>query len=274
MAAAADKAAAVGRAASARQAAEAKAASAAAVDAATATTDDAEEEIPTEISAAERRRIKREAKAKRKAKAKAADQFRKQFGDDAGSGSGSGSGAGEGSPRAAVYKGEMGAKQRRATHMQEKANPGFSIKGIASGLSGFSLSELVKSRRFVICSAIAACVILGAIFMYTPVKNYYCNVREYDRLTLEYQAYTERNEQLQADVNSLSTDDGVKARAHDQLGWVEKGEESGTVKGLELNESSNANDVVNANVTSESVKAPRTWYSPALDFIFGYTKGE
>ena len=258
MAAAAEQAQAVGRASSARQAQEA-----------TARDDADDEELPTEITAADRRKAKREAKAKRKAKAKAAEQFRRQFGDDAGASSG------EGGSRAAVYKGEMGAKQRQASRMQEKQSKGFSIDGIKGAVSGFSLSALLQSKRFVRGAVVAACVVIFAISLYGPLKNYYCNVREHDRLELEYQALSERNDQLQTEVDSLQTDEGVKARAHDQLGWVEKGEETANVSGLNLEDSTSSSDtVVTANINSDSVKAPRTWYSPVLDFVFGYAKGE
>ena len=223
-----------------------------------------DEEFSGEITAADRRAARRRAKSKQKAKAKAEQQFRRQFGDDAGASS-------EGGTRAAVYKGEMGAKQRRASRMQEKASPAMSIKG---AVSGFSLKGLLQSRRFVICSAVAVCLIAAGVFLYSPLKNYYCNVREHDRLALEYQAVTDRNDKLQSEVNSLQTDDGVKARAHEQLGWVEKGEESANVTGLNLEDSSSDGEVVVANVSSDSIKAPATWYSPLLDRVFGYEKGQ
>ena len=223
-----------------------------------------DEEFSGEITAADRRAARRRAKSKQKAKAKAEQQFRRQFGDDSGASS-------EGGTRAAVYKGEMGAKQRRASRMQEKASPAMSIRG---AVSGFSLKGLLQSRRFVICSAVAVCLIAAGVFLYSPLKNYYCNVREHDRLALEYQAVTDRNDKLQSEVNSLQTDDGVKARAHEQLGWVEKGEESANVTGLNLEDSSSDGEVVVANVSSDSIKAPATWYSPLLDRVFGYEKGQ
>ena len=216
-----------------------------------------------EISTAERREAKRRAKSKRKAKAKAAEQFRRQFGDDVPA-------SDSPSSRAAVYKGEMGAKQRRATRMQEKESKGFSVGGL---ISGFSPLALLSSKRFMISAVAVVCVCLGAFFLYGPAQSYYQQVREHDRLALEYQAVSERNEQLQSEVDSLQTDEGVRQRAHEQLGWVENGEESANVSGLDL-ESGSDSDVVIANVSSESIKAPKTWYSPVLDFVFGYSQGE
>ncbi len=217
----------------------------------------------TEITAADRREAKRRAKSKQKVKAKAAEQFRRQFGDDASS-------SDSASSRAAVYKGEMGAKQRRATRMQEKEAKGFSISGLASGIS---ISTLLSSKRFMVSAVAVICVFVCAIFLYGPAQKYYQNVREHDRLALEYQAVSERNEQLQSEVNSLQTDEGVRQRAHEQLGWVEKDEQSANVSGLNL-ESSSDSDVVIANVSSDSIKAPTTWYSPVLDAVFGYSQGE
>lgn len=225
--------------------------------------DDADE-LGGEITSADRREAKRNAKQKQKRKAKAAELFRRQFGDDIAASDAS-------SSRAALYKGEMGARQRRASRMQEAEPKGSSLRGLASG---FSLSSLLESKRIMFSTVAVVCVLLGVFFLYGPTQGYYKQVREHDRLALEYQAVAERNEQLQSEVNSLQTDDGVRQRAHEQLGWVENGEQSANVSGLDLESSSANSDVVIANVSSDSIKAPTTWYSPVLDAVFGYTQGE
>lgn len=202
---------------------------------------------------------RRRAKAKAKAKAKAERAYTKQFGSDAP--------ASEGGPRAAVYKGEMGASQRRAQRMQEgERTPSANRRKAA-----FSVSGLLRSRSFMVGAVVAACLVLSAVFLYPTAQQYYCSVRNHDKLAIEYAALAERNDALQTDVDALQTDAGVEQRAHEQLGWVKKGEESANVKGLDLDSSSDSSGVI-ANISSDSIQAPTTWYSPVLDVVFGYNK--
>lgn len=205
---------------------------------------------------------RRRAKAKAKAKAKAERAYTKQFGSD--------TPASESGPRAAVYKGEMGASQRRAQRMQEnEASPSANRR--KTGFSLASLSGLMQTRRFMVGAVVAACLVLSAVFLYPTAQQYYCSVRNHDKLAIEYAALAERNDALQTDVDALQTDAGVEQRAHEQLGWVKKGEETANVRGLDLDSSSDSSGFI-ANIASDSVQAPTTWYSPVLDVVFGYNK--
>ncbi len=208
-----------------------------------------------EITAADRREAKRRARVKEKA----GRAFDKQFGgqDQADAAGGS---------RAAVYKGEMGASARRAQRMQAEENP---AKARKSRRAGFSLSALLQSRQFLVSAIAAACVVVAVIWLYPTAQQYYCSVRNYDKLALEYEALADRNSTLQTDVDTLQTDSGVEQRAHDQLGWVKKGEETAYVSGLSSSSSDSSSNVV-ANISSDSVQAPTTWYSPVLDVVFAY----
>lgn len=213
----------------------------------------------------ENRRItaddRRRAKAKAKAKAKAERAYTKQFGSDAP--------ASEGGPRAAVYKGEMGASQRRAQRMQE-GEGAPSANRRKTGFSLASLSGLVQTRGFMVGAVVAACIVFSAVFLYPSAQQYYCSVRNHDKLAIEYAALADRNDALQTDVDALQTDAGVEQRAHDQLGWVKKGEESANVRGLDLDSSSDGGSGVVVNIASDSIQAPTTWYSPVLDVVFSY----
>ncbi|MFR1638904.1 MAG: FtsB family cell division protein [Eggerthellaceae bacterium] len=64
----------------------------------------------------------------------------------------------------------------------------------------------------------------------------YHALRERDQLAAEYAALEERNGALESDVSSLQTDAGIEDRAHEQFGWVKKGEETANVRGLDLDE--------------------------------------
>ena len=208
------------------------------------------------ITAADRRR----AKAKARAKVKAGRAFEKQFGGQAPES--------DDSPRAAVYKGRMGASQRRAQRMQaDEAAPSRNRR--RARFSKDALMGAMGSRTFMIGAAVAACLVMSTVFLYPTAQRYYCSVRDHDKLVIEYDALVDRNQELQSDVDSLQTDAGVEQRAHEQLGWVKKGEESANVRGLNLEETQQGSTIT-PNISSDSVQAPDTWYSPLLDLVFGY----
>ncbi len=113
-----------------------------------------------------------------------------------------------------------------------------------------------------------ACLVLSCLFLYPAAQQYYHASRENDRLQAEYAAIEQRNATIQSEVDSLKTDDGVKARAHEQFGWVEEGEQSAVVNGLDNEDEGEDTDFL-ANISSASVATPETWYSPVLDALFG-----
>lgn len=196
---------------------------------------------------------------RRRAKAKAGRAFEKQFGGQAPES--------DDSPRAAVYKGQMGASQRRAQRMQtDEAAPSRNRR---ARFSKDTLMGAMGSRTFMIGAAVAACLVMSTVFLYPTAQRYYCSVRDHDKLVIEYDALVDRNQELQSDVDSLQTDAGVEQRAHEQLGWVKKGEESANVRGLNLEETQQGSTIT-PNISSDSVQAPDTWYSPLLDLVFGY----
>ena len=129
--------------------------------------------------AAEERADRRRAKAKSKAKAKAERAYAKQFGSDVPSG--------EDGPRAAVYKGQMGASQRRAQRMQE-GEGAPSANRRKAGFSLASLSGIAQTRGFMVGAVVAACLVLSFMFLYGPAQQYYCSVRDHDKLAIEYAA--------------------------------------------------------------------------------------
>lgn len=99
-------------------------------------------------------------------------------------------------------------------------------KSPQAGFSLASLSGIAQTRGFMVGAVVAACLVLSFMFLYGPAQQYYCSVRDHDKLAIEYAALSDRNNALQTDVDSLQTDAGIEQRAHDQLGWVKQGEES------------------------------------------------
>ncbi|WP_180953002.1 FtsB family cell division protein [Eggerthella timonensis] len=215
------------------------------------------EEQPEE-DVEERRLTRKEQRKKARAKSKAERAFTKQFGGS------KPSDASQAGPRAAVYKGEMGAKHRQAARMQNAESAQASAK---RGFSLGSLASLKSSPKFIASAAVVVCLVLSCAFLYSPAQQYYHALRERDQLAAEYAALEERNGALESDVSSLQTDAGIEDRAHEQFGWVKKGEETANVRGLDLDEEEASS--FRANITPGSVEAPETWYSPFLDALFG-----
>ena len=190
----------------------------------------------------------RRAAAKRKAD--------KVFGAEGAAGASS-----EGGPRAALYKGEMGSSQRRASRMQDNA-PNSAEGAQPRRKKGFSFGPKMR-----VAAGVVACLALVCVFLYQPAQQYYQAMREHDALAAEYSALQSRGEALQDSVDSLSSDAGIEDLAHDQYGWVKKGEVSVSVSGVE--NSTDADSSIPPNVAADSVDPPDTWYSGILDPLFG-----
>ncbi len=173
-------------------------------------------------------------------------------------------------PRAAVYKGEMGASHKRASRMQQASSSEAKGKRARFPLAGgFSLSGLLSSRRAVVGIVTAACVVFTCAFLYQPAQQYYHAIRKEARLEAELAAVESRNAALGNEVASLQSESGVEQRARDEFGWVKEGETAVVVQGLGETSSSSGTSSTTGSIVPGSIKAPETWYSPICDFIFG-----
>lgn len=198
-------------------------------------------------------------KLKRKhAKDKADRKFARQYGGNGDAASG------EGGSRAAVYKGEMGSAHRRSSRMQNEESPSTSRR-TRGGDSQKPAARLVRKPWFIAAAVAAFCLVFTVSFLYPSAAQLYHSVRERDQLQAEYAAIEQRNDSIQASVDALSTDAGVEDRAHQEFGWVSKGENAVTVYGLDLDSDS----TFTASIVPGSIPAPETWYSKLLDPIFG-----
>lgn len=221
--------------------------------------DDSLEEEGSEQAEREPETLSRFEKLKRKyAKDKADRKFARQYG------SGGDAAPGEGGSRAAVYKGEMGSAHRRSSRMQNEESSSASRR-TRGGDSQKPASRLVRKPWFIATAVTAFCLVFTVSFLYPSAAQLYHSVRERDQLQAEYAAIEQRNDSIQATVDALSTDAGVEDRAHQEFGWVSKGEKAVTVYGLDLDDDS----TFTASIVPGSIPAPETWYSKLLDPIFG-----
>lgn len=210
------------------------------------------------------------ARAKRKARAKerAGRAYYRQY--EAGKAADAAAAAAQAGPRAAVYKGEMGASHRRSSRMQQTTSGSVSsARAVRSGLYGGEPSEKRSGMRtsLRVLIGIGAAVLFTAVMLYGPAQQYYSDMRERDRLAAEYEAVVERNEAIGKQVEALQTDDGIMDMARIELGWVKEGEHSVSVAGLSMPRATD----FRGNIVSEDIPFPHTWYSDILDPLFGVT---
>jgi len=221
--------------------------------------DDSLDEEGVEQEEREPETLSRFEKLKRKlAKDKADRKFARQYGGNGDAASG------EGGSRAAVYKGEMGSAHRRSSRMQNEESSSASRR-TRGGDSQKPAARLVRKPWFIAAAVTAFCLVFTVSFLYPSAAQLYHSVRERDQLQAEYAAIEQRNDSIQASVDALSTDAGVEDRAHQEFGWVSKGENAVTVYGLDLDDDS----TFTASIVPGSIPAPETWYSKLLDPIFG-----
>lgn len=202
-----------------------------------------------------------ETKRRRRSKERASRMFDRQFGSDDAPAS---------SSRAALYRGELGRSHRRA--ISELDGDSSRARASSSRLASRTARRDGPPALFIV-AVVVGVVAFAGLFLYSPAKSLYTQVRDEQRAEAEYQAVVERNEAMTDDIEALKTDEGIEDEARSQLGWVSEGEEAVVVKGLDDKKSANANDAVHSAVVSSEVKAPATWYSPLLDKMFDYPYG-
>ncbi len=237
-----------------------------------------------------------------KNKSRADKLFDKQYGKSDAS-------APEAGPRAAVYKGKMGKSHKKAIESLGDATSGVvsGVQGMAASLLPEPASDDAPRRSKssgTPISAVAIGVILVVlfvvVFLYPSAQQYYIELRTHQKLEAEYDAVMAHNDAIQEKIDALATDEGIEDEAHSQLGWVKEGETYVTVEGLddgsessssssssggsdsesqegaetdgegELSPNSTRKSVVEVMPTSDDIPAPTTWYSPFLDWLFGY----
>lgn len=169
--------------------------------------------------------------------------------------------AAEEGSRPALYNMRMGASQRKSTRMQNgerPARPAFSLpvpRFLASHMTGALVA--------------LAAVVLTCVMLYPQCASYYNETRQLQQLQAEYDALVSYNQQMQAQIDYLNTDEGVEDYARSELGWIRSDETMVSVEGVEP---SSAEDDASgrAPYSVTDVATPDTWYSGVLDFVFGY----
>jgi len=205
----------------------------------------------------------REQRRRQRTKSRADKMFDKQIAKTPSSGSE------EGAPRAALYKAQMGSKQRKSARMQRasEADPVMAKVNPAGWFNALG-ANLTPAKARILTAVL--CVVLACVFLYTPAQQYYHSVREHARLEAEYAAIEARNQALDYQNDSLASNAGMEDAVRQKYGYIMEGEQVAMVSGLSEAALSRAgNENIEANVLSSTVKAPEEWYTPFLDAIFG-----
>ncbi len=178
---------------------------------------------------------------------------------------GKGSEGAAGGPRAAVYKGEMGATHKRSSRMQQQADASPSRRRGKGPASGADHGSWFTRPLFMGLAATVLTVAFGVVVLYGPAQQLYLDIREKDRLAAEYAAVVDRNAAIDTQVEALKTDEGIEDMARTQLGWVRQGEHAVSVSGLDPQDPAE----FRGNIVSDDIPLPDTWYSGILDPFFG-----
>lgn len=156
----------------------------------------------------------------------------------------------------------MGHTHRKSARMHSESERAKRSRGMS-----LPRSSGVTVRLGAVALAFAA-IALAFAFVYPAAKDSYVAMRAQAQLQAEYDALLERNQTIQANVDRLSTDEGIEDRAREEFGWVKSGENAVNVYGLSEEEGDSSSSL-SADVTAGSVPAPQTWYSSVLDPLFG-----
>lgn len=135
--------------------------------------------------------------------------------------------------------------------------------GKASAAASGALGWLVAHR--VLAVAVAVVVAVGA-FLYPPARAYYVASRNNAILAAKVADVNANNQQLQSQVDSLMTREGIEDAAR-SLGYVYEGDTAVDMSGIDGPSDGSSGPSTDSS-TSSSVDT--AWYTPVLDFLFSY----
>lgn len=191
--------------------------------------------------------------------------------------------------RPVVRGGAPAARERSrrtsgTTHARATAAP---TRGAAAGRGrtarpqGRGASEGTGSRAAAKASGIlswagshrVACIVVVVIValvvaLYSPAKALYGASRTNAVLAERLDAATSSATQLQGEVDSLMTREGIEDEAR-RRGYVSEGETAVDVDGVTDSGSATTDESVTGD-SSQTTDAQEPWYVSALDFFFGY----
>ena len=147
---------------------------------------------------------------------------------------------------------------RRSYKNRSRATSQHALSAQVGQLVGI-ISTILSRKIWVVCLVIAA-IALGVL---GPVHDFYVARRTGDVLEQTKAYIEEKNSELEAERDSLFTEEGVETQAR-KRGYVSPGEVGVNVEGLEQKD---------ADDPSKPVEYPdsRSWFDKMLDTLFGFS---
>lgn len=155
-----------------------------------------------------------------------------------------------------------GASSKRAVRRSHKnrsrATSQHALSAQVGQLVGI-ISTILSRKIWVVCLVIVT-IVLGVL---GPVHDFYVARRTGDVLEQKKAYIEEKNSELEAERDSLFTEEGVETQAR-KRGYVSPGEVGVNVEGLEQKD---------ADDPSKPVEYPdsRSWFDKMLDTLFGFS---
>ncbi len=113
-------------------------------------------------------------------------------------------------------------------------------------------------------AVVAILILVAGGILYPAAREYYVSVRNLDRANIYLAQLQERNDQLQENIDALSTDAGIENYARAQYGWVKNGEEAVSVIGLPTN----SQTTTLSTAATSNIKENKSAITAFLDAIF------
>lgn len=148
--------------------------------------------------------------------------------------------------------------QRRSYKNRSRATSQHALSAQVGQLVGI-ISTILSRKIWVVCLVVVA-IALGVV---GPVHDFYVARRTGDVLEQKKAYIEEKNSELEAERDSLFTEEGVETQAR-KRGYVSPGEVGVNVEGLEQKE---------VEDPSKPVEYPdsRSWFDKMFDTLFGFS---
>lgn len=148
--------------------------------------------------------------------------------------------------------------QRRSYKNRNRTESQHSLSAQVGQLVGI-ISTILSRKIWVVCLVVVV-IALGVV---GPVHDFYVARRTGDVLEQKKAYIEEKNSELEAERDSLFTEEGVETQAR-KRGYVSPGEVGVNVEGLEQKE---------VEDPSKPVEYPdsRSWFDKMLDTLFGFS---
>lgn len=149
-------------------------------------------------------------------------------------------------------------REDRTARARRAPSPG-GASALRERVSNLDAAGLLARFRVPIIVAVALLVVVAAL--YGPSCDLYRQWRLESARSQTLSELTQANEEVQGDIDNLTTEEGIKDEAR-RRGYVEEGEKSVVVDGLTEGDDS-------SDEPAEQAPA-EPWYLGVTDFIFGY----